>query len=70
MGCKAKLEFYVFQRVLCRISDVPEVFYSGEQYGASAVLYDDEIGMQVVHSYEVNTFSYWSTISSNQQLSN
>lgn len=36
-----------------RISDVPEVFYSGEQYGVSAVQYDDEIGMQVVHSYEV-----------------
>ena len=35
-------------------SDVSEVFYSGAIYGASAVVFEDMIGMQVIHNYEVS----------------
>ena len=36
-------------------SEPPELFYGGEVVGESKIKYEDEIGGQVVHSYEVRT---------------
>ena len=38
-----------------RSSRPSEVFYSGEVKGESAIEYEEEIGSQVEHSYEVST---------------